>query len=156
MGSIPSEEYGQSSGKCVPARIFRGLFSRGSPVSRESVAPQKRDPDLRRRGGWRVLAEADRRGSREVKSLTIEGNPLLQKEIPYYRTKSLTTEGNPEAGSQRGGWPRRRPSARPARRRARRSACPAGAPAPPEEGSIPRGGSSGVALPGGGSMPRPV
>ena len=28
-------------------------------------------------------------------SLTIEINPLLYKEIPYYRKESLTIEGNP-------------------------------------------------------------
>ena len=26
---------------------------------------------------------------------TIEGNPFLEKEIPYYRRKAITIEGNP-------------------------------------------------------------
>ena len=30
---------------------------------------------------------------------TIEGNPLLKKEIPYYRRKSITIEGNPLLGT---------------------------------------------------------
>ena len=31
----------------------------------------------------------------EGNPFTIEGNPLLWKEVPYYRRKSLTIEGNP-------------------------------------------------------------
>ena len=89
--------------KCI---LFKSgnIYSFHRMISADPL-PRRRPPLL---GAMRLLGAGVSQHSQEIphyrrKFITIEGNPLLQEEIPYYIRKCLTTEGSRRPRVGRGG-----------------------------------------------------